>query len=142
MKAMKWNRRRNFTLIEIMIVVVIIGMIAALAVPKLMGNLEKAKVETTKSNLSALKTAVRNFKMDVGDYPQNLNELLTTNGSEKWDGPYLDMKSLPKDGWDMDFNYMTTDDNFGFDIISYGADKTSGGTGVNKDLSCWGDDQQ
>ena len=99
MKTMQRNRRQNFTLIEIMIVVVIIGMIAALAVPKLMGNLEKAKVETTKSNLATLKTAVRNFKMDTGDYPNRLEELLTTNGSEKWDGPYLDMKSLPKDGW-------------------------------------------
>ena len=83
MKTMQRNRRQNFTLIEIMIVVVIIGMIAALAVPKLMGNLEKAKVETTKSNLATLKTAVRNFKMDVGDYPTRLEELLTTNGSEK-----------------------------------------------------------
>ena len=141
MKTMQRNRRQNFTLIEIMIVVVIIGMIAALAVPKLMGNLEKAKVETTKSNLATLKTAVRNFKMDVGDYPNRLEELLTTNGSEKWDGPYLDMKSLPKDGWDMDFVYTLTDDNFGFDIQSYGADKTSGGDGVNKDLSCWGEEQ-
>ncbi|MBO7091171.1 MAG: type II secretion system major pseudopilin GspG [Victivallales bacterium] len=141
MKTMQRNRRQNFTLIEIMIVVVIIGMIAALAVPKLMGNLEKAKVETTKSNLATLKTAVRNFKMDVGDYPNRLEELLTTNGSEKWDGPYLDMKSLPKDGWDMDFVYTLTGDTFGFDIQSYGADKTSGGDGVNKDLSCWGEEQ-
>ena len=140
MKTMQRNRRRNFTLIEIMIVVVIIGMIASLAVPRLMGNLEKAKVETTKSNLSTLKTAVRSFKMDIGEYPASLEELLRTNGSEKWDGPYLEMKSLPKDGWDMDFVYTLTDDNFGFDIQSYGADKTSGGTGVNKDLSCWGDE--
>ena len=142
MKTMQLNRRQNFTLIEIMIVVVIIGMIAALAVPKLMGNLEKAKVETTKSNLATLKTAVRNFKMDVGDYPNRLEELLTTNGNEKWDGPYLDMKSLPKDGWDMDFVYTQTGDTFGFDIQSYGADKASGGDGVNKDLSCWGEEQQ
>ena len=142
MKTMQRNRRQNFTLIEIMIVVVIIGMIASLAVPRLMGNLEKAKVETTKSNLSTLKTAVRSFKMDIGEYPTRLEELLTTNGSEKWDGPYLEMKSLPKDGWDMDFVYTLTDDNFGFDIQSYGADKTSGGTGVNKDLSCWGEEQQ
>ncbi len=109
------------------------------AIPWLKGKLEKTKVTTTLSNLATLKTAVRNFKMDVGDYPDRLEELLTTNGSEKWDGPYLDMKSIPKDGWDMDFIYILTDDTFGFDIKSYGADKKSGGDGVNKDLSCWGD---
>ena len=109
------------------------------AIPWLKGKLEKTKVTTTLSNLATLKTAVRNFKMDVGDYPDCLEELLTTNGSEKWDGPYLDMKSIPKDGWDMDFVYILTDDAFGFDIKSYGADKKPGGDGVNKDFSCWGD---
>lgn len=134
------NRTRSFTLIEIMIVVVIIGIIATLAVPKLMGNLEKAKVETTKAALASLKSAVRNFKMDTGDYPTRLEELLQTNGSEKWDGPYLEVKVLPKDGWDNDFQYTLTSDNFGFDIISLGADKATGGDGVNKDLSCWGEE--
>ena len=131
-------RRHAFTLIEIMIVVVIIGMLAALVGPRIIGSLDKSKVQTTQAQLVNLKAAVQQFYMDCSEYPTSLDDLLNKTSNAKWDGPYLDAKTLPKDGWDNDFVYSCPGaDNEPFDIISYGGDKTSGGEGYNADLSCW-----
>ena len=141
MKSEKKNRVRRsnpFTLIEIMIVVVIIAMLAALVGPNILGSLDKAKVKSTKAQLVNLKSAVQQFYMDMSAYPASLQDLITNPGNDKWNGPYLDAKNLPKDGWDGDFEYTVPGaDNMPFDIISYGADKTSGGDGYNEDISCW-----
>ena len=139
----KDNRRRlrrhqAFTLIEIMIVVVIIGMLAALVGPRIIGSMDKARVNTTKAQLVNLKDAVQRFYMDCSEYPRTLDDLLAKTGNAKWDGPYLDAKSLPQDGWGNDFVYSCPGaDGEPFDIVSYGADKSSGGDGYNADLSCW-----
>ena len=140
MKRERNQRRRYtpFTLIEIMIVIVIIGMIAALVGPNIMGNLDKAKQKSTKIQLVNLKNAVYDYYKDLSSYPNTLQDLITNPGNDKWNGPYLDAKTLPKDGWDNDFEFTVPGaDNMVFDIISYGADKTSGGTGINEDISCW-----
>ena len=130
--------RRSFTLIEIMIVVVIIGMLAALVGPRIIGSLDKARVNTTKTQLVNLKSAVQSFYMDCAEYPNTLDDLMVKTSNAKWSGPYLDGKSLPKDGWDNDFVYTVPGaDSQPFDIVSYGADKTSGGEGYNADISCW-----
>ena len=138
------NRRRNralhhpFTLIEIMIVVVIIGMLAALVGPRILGSLDKARVTTTQTQLSNLKGAVQSFYMDCSEYPNTLDDLLVKTSNAKWSGPYLDAKNLPKDGWDNEFVYTVPGaDDQPFDIISYGADKAAGGEGYNADLSGW-----
>lgn len=142
MKSEKQNRRVRrtsaFTLIEIMIVVVIIGMLAALVGPRIIGNLDKARVSTTKAQLINLKDAVQRFYMDCSEYPNSLDDLLVKTGNSKWDGPYLDAKNLPQDGWGNDFIYSCPgSDGDPFDIISYGADKATGGEGYNADISCW-----
>ena len=137
MQSMKKRIRRSFTLIEIMIVVVIIGMLAALVGPNILGNLDKAKVSNTQTQLVNLKNAVQSYYFDLSEYPSRLDDLLTNPGKDKWDGPYLDAKSLPKDSWDSEFVYVCPGEDVPFDIMSYGADKTSGGTGKNADLSCW-----
>ncbi len=130
--------RRSFTLIEIMIVVVIIGMLAALVGPQIIGSLDKARVKTTQAQLMNLKDAVQSFYMDCSEYPASLDDLMTKTSNSKWEGPYLDAKNLPKDGWDNDFTYTCPgSDGQPFDIMSYGADKTQGGEGYNADLSCW-----
>ena len=130
--------RRSFTLIEIMIVVVIIGMLAALVGPQIIGSLDKSRVQTTQAQLVNLKDAVQRFYMDCSEYPASLDDLMTKTSNSKWEGPYLDAKNLPKDGWGNDFIYNCPGaDGQPFDILSYGADKTSGGEGYNTDLSCW-----
>lgn len=134
------QRRRNnpFTLIEIMIVVVIIAMLAALVGPNILGNLDKAKAKSTKAQLVNLKNSVQQYYMDMSSYPNSLQDLITNPGNEKWNGPYLEAKNIPKDGWDNDFIYTVPgQDNMPFDIDSLGADKTNGGTGLNEDISCW-----
>ncbi|MDD4539701.1 MAG: type II secretion system major pseudopilin GspG [Lentisphaeria bacterium] len=131
-------RRHSFTLIEIMIVVMIIGMLAALVGPNIVGNLDKSRVKSTKAQLVSVKNAVQQYYMDMSTYPTRLDELITNPGNEKWDGPYLEAKNIPKDGWGNEFQYSVPgQDNMPFDIISYGGDKSSGGTGNNEDISCW-----
>lgn len=131
-------RRHRFTLIEIMIVVMIIGMLAALVGPNIVGNLDKSRVKSTKAQLVSVKNAVQQYYMDMSTYPTRLDELITNPGNEKWDGPYLEAKNIPKDGWGNEFQYSVPgQDNMPFDIISYGGDKSSGGTGNNEDISCW-----
>lgn len=136
---MKKQKRRNpFTLIEIMIVVVIIAMLAALVGPNILGNLDKAKAKSTKAQLVNLKNAVQQYYMDLSSYPTSLQDLITNPGDEKWHGPYLEAKTLPKDGWDNDFIYnIPGSDNMPFDIDSLGADKQTGGVDLNADISCW-----
>ena len=130
--------RRSFTMIEIMIVVIIIGMLAALVGPRIIGSMDKARVKTTAAQLSNLKDAVQRFYMDCSEYPQSLEDLMVKSGSDKWDGPYLDAKNLPRDGWDCEFVYSCPgSDGMAFEIISYGADKTEGGEGYNADISFW-----
>ncbi|MDD3695657.1 MAG: type II secretion system major pseudopilin GspG [Lentisphaeria bacterium] len=131
------SRRRHFTLIEIMIVVVIIGMLAALVGPNIIGNLDKAKVKNTKAQLVNLKSAVQQFYFDMSAYPNRLEDLITNPGDDKWDGPYIESKTVPKDNWDNEFQYNCPGDGQPFDIISLGADKAGGGTGNNADISCW-----
>ena len=137
MKSMKKGNRHSFTLIEIMIVVVIIGMLAALVGPNVLGNMDRAKVSNTQAQLVSLKNAVQQYYFDLSEYPSRLEDLMTNPGKDKWDGPYLEAKSLPKDSWDSEFVYVCPGEDMPFDIVSYGADKTSGGTGKNADLSCW-----
>ena len=130
--------RRSFTLIEIMIVVVIIGMLAALVGPQIIGSLDKSRVQTTQAQLVNLKDAVQRFYMDCSEYPSSLEDLMVKTSNTRWEGPYLDAKNLPKDGWGNDFVYSCPGaDGQPFDILSYGADKTSGGENYNADLSCW-----
>jgi general secretion pathway protein G len=131
-------RRHSFTLIEIMIVVMIIGMLAALVGPNIVGNLDKSRVKSTKAQVVSLKNAVQQYYMDMSEYPTRLEELIINPGNDKWDGPYLEAKSIPKDGWGNEFQYSVPgQDNMPFDIISYGGDKSSGGSGNNEDISCW-----
>ena len=130
--------RHAFTLIEIMIVVVIIGLISAMVGPRIIGNLDKARAQTTKAQLVSLKDAVQRFYMDCSEYPSSLDDLLHKTGNAKWEGPYLDAKELPKDGWDGEFIYTCPGaDDMAFEIISLGADKANGGEGYNADISCW-----
>ncbi len=132
------RRRHSFTLIEIMIVVVIIAMLAALVGPNIIGSFDKAKVNSTKAQLVNLKNAVQQYYMDLSSYPNTLEDLIRNPGDDRWHGPYLEAKSIPLDGWGNEFVYTVPgEDNMAFDLNSLGADKTAGGEGYNADLSCW-----
>jgi general secretion pathway protein G len=128
---------RGFSLIEVMVVLVIIGLIVGLVGPRLVGRVGKAKQKTAKAQIELLCTAVDTFKLDMGRYPKELKELVQQIDDKKWEGPYLP-KQLPKDPWDNPYEYKSPgEDGRDYEIISYGADGTSGGEDENMDIYSW-----
>lgn len=141
----KLNNKRGFTLIEIMVVIVILALLAALVGPKLMGRTDDAKIGTTKTQIKQLETAIKLYKLDSGVYPgteQGLNALVTkpTVGvipKNYKEGGYLESKQVPKDGWGNDFIYVSPGEHGDYDLSSNGADGVKGGEGKNSDIASW-----
>ncbi|KAB0667417.1 type II secretion system protein GspG [Oryzomonas japonica] len=139
------NNKRGFTLIEIMVVIVILALLAALVGPKIMGRTDDAKIQTTKTQIRNLESALKLYKLDNGAYPsteQGLNSLVTkpTVGvipKNFKEGGYLESKNVPKDGWGNDFLYVSPGEHGDYDLYSYGADGAKGGDGKNADISSW-----
>lgn len=141
----KLNNREGFTLIEIMVVIVILAMLAALVGPKLMGRTDDAKVKTTSIQLKGLESALKFYKLDNGSYPsteQGLGALVSkpTVGvipKSYKDGGYLDSKAVPKDAWGNDYLYVSPGEHGDYDLFSYGSDGAKGGDGKNADITSW-----
>ncbi len=135
----------GFTLIEIMVVVVILGILAAVVVPKIMDNPDKARIVKAKNDVQAIKGALDLYKLDNFNYPstdQGLEALVSQPGgspeAKNWkQGGYLDR--LPKDPWGNDYQYLNPGVNAEIDIFSYGADGHPSGEGVNADIGNWMD---
>jgi len=115
------KRRKGFTLLEILIVVAIIGLIASLVVPNLIGRYERSKEEIAKAQLEMLASAIEAFRLDVGRYPNSLEELISSN-DPKWRGPYLAKKQIPKDPWGRDYVYKYPGEHAPYDLYSLGPD--------------------
>ena len=131
-------KRRGFSLIEIMIVIIILGLLAGLVLPKLMGQADKAKKKIVCIQMHSLKDSLKNFKLDNGVYPtteEGLNALLQNPDSQKYksytEGGYLDGKA-PLDPWKNPYIYINEDGKI--DLISLGADGKEGGSGEAKDI--------
>jgi general secretion pathway protein G len=134
------RNQKGFTLIELLVVMIIIGLLAALVGPRFIRQEEKAKVKATKAQIELLGTALDTFRLDVGRYPtsqEGLESLIRQPGGlERWDGPYL-KKDLPQDPWGTSYAYRSPGQHGPYDILSYGADKTPGGDGDNRDITSW-----
>ena len=129
-------RSQGFTLIEIMLVVIIIGVLAAMVVPRLVGRTEQAKMARAKSDLAAIGLSLDLYELDVGRYPESLDELVAkeppSNVSEgaKWNGPYL-KKGLPKDPWGRSYEYQRQSQHHqDYDLSSLGSDGKAGSDDV------------
>ena len=135
----------GFTLIELMVVIVILGILAGLIVPRLMGRPEEAKRLKAKIQIESLETALKLYKLDSGMYPdteQGLQALVEKpaagNVPKKWrEAGYLEKGKAPKDPWGNDFIYLSPGVHGECDIISYSADGVAGGDGKNKDINSW-----
>jgi len=131
--------KKGFTLIEIMIVIIILGLLASLVVPNIIGQSEEAKQKIVCVQMKSLKDALDSFKIQQGLYPsteEGLGALLKNPDPQKYKhyprNGYLGSKKLPKDPWGSDYIYINN--NGEIDIISLGADKKEGGDGENKDI--------
>jgi len=130
--------KRAFTLMELMIVIVILGLLAALVVPNIIGQGEEAKRKIACIQMKSLKDALDNFKIQEGSYPttqEGLQALVKNPNPQKYknypNGGFLGSK-LPKDPWGSDYIYINN--NGSIEIISLGADKKEGGEGENRDI--------
>jgi general secretion pathway protein G len=135
------NKRKNgFTLVEIMAVIIIIGLLAAIGAVNFLGQTDKARVTTTKANLKMLHNAIAQFKMDTGRYPteeEGLNVLIEAPSDVKGyqEGGYLDSTTVPKDAWGNDFVYVAyPESGKPYAIVSFGADGQEGGESYDTDL--------
>jgi len=135
------RRLRGFTLIELLVVLVILGLLAALAGPRVIGYLGGAKSDTAKLQIEELGSALDLYHLEVGQYPntqEGLQALVQApGGSDKWKGPYLKKKEVPKDPWGNDYHYESPGQHGPYDLSSLGADNREGGDGENKDLVNW-----
>ncbi len=139
------NRSSGFTLIELMVVIVILGILAGLIVPRIMGRPDEAKQLKAKMQIESIETALKLYKLDNGSYPstdQGLEALVarpdTPPVPRKWrDGGYLEKGRVPKDPWGNSFVYLSPGVNGEYDIVSYGADGVSGGEAKNSDINNW-----
>jgi general secretion pathway protein G len=133
---------RGFTLIEIMIVVIIIGLLAALVGPKLFGKLSMAKQKSAKMQIELFGTALDAFRLDTGRYPTTEEGLKALrekpSGVERWQGTYLP-KEIPLDPWGKSYVYKSPGEHGDYDLISYGLDGVEGGEGENEDVVSWKD---
>ncbi len=132
--------RRDFTLIEMVVVIVIIALLASIVTPMYFRHVKRAKQGTAKAQIQLLEQAIFDFRLDTSKLPEQsagLEALLkNVSGMEKWDGPYL-KQGMPKDPWGNPYVYKCPGEHSEFDLISYGADGQPGGTGDNADIGNW-----
>ncbi|HUV58729.1 MAG TPA: type II secretion system major pseudopilin GspG [Desulfatiglandales bacterium] len=137
--------RRGFTLIEIMVVMVILGILAGLIIPRIMGRPEEARRTKARIQIESIETALKLYRLDNGSYPtteQGLQALVEPPSAGKlasaWrEGGYLEKGRVPKDPWDNEYVYLCPGIHGDFDLVSYGADGETGGEGKDMDINNW-----
>lgn len=135
MKIQIRNSRRAFTLVEMLLVITIIGILAALVVPKMMGRSEQARQAAARADISSIKTALDAFEVDNGYYPKSIMDLIQSPQDVKnWHGPYLD--KVPQDPWGNNYTYACPGRHnaTSYDLSSSGPD---GKEGTDDDIGNW-----
>jgi len=131
---------QGFTLLEIMVVVVIIGLLAAIVVPNFVGNIDKAAVSRAKQDIRGIETALNLYRLDNFRYPttaDGLQALVTNPGEAAAPNWKAQLRKLPIDPWNHPYQYAYPGQHGEFDVFSYGADGQEGGEGINADIGNW-----
>jgi general secretion pathway protein G len=127
----------GFTLLELLVVVVIIGLLAGFVAPRYFGQVGKSEVNIARAQIDALEKALDQYRLDTGHYPNaelGLKALVERPAAEpKWNGPYL-RKAIPLDPWGNPYLYRFPGEKSDFDLLSFGKDGQPGGSGENADL--------
>ena len=131
---------RGFTLLELLVVLVVLGLLAGIVAPKYFSQLGKSEAKVARAQIEGLAKALDLYRLDVGRYPtseQGLNSLvLRPNDEPKWDGPYL-AKGVPLDPWSREYLYRSPGENGEYDLQSLGKDGQPGGEGENAEITNW-----
>lgn len=135
------KKTSGFTLIEIMVVVVIIGILAALVVPKIISRPDQARAVKAKQDVLAIQSSLDLYKLDNGFYPstdQGLQALVSKPDNDPIPNDWKQyLQSLPKDPWGHDYLYLNPGEHSDVDVYTLGADNQPGGTGTNTDIGNW-----
>jgi general secretion pathway protein G len=145
MKALRLGRSGGFTLIEIMVVITILGILAALIVPRVVGRTDDARIAAAKQDIASVMQALKLYRLDNGRYPtteQGLQALISKPSAEpvptNWkQGGYLERSSVPKDPWGHQYQYLNPGLRGEIDVFSFGADGQSGGQNTDADIGSW-----
>ena len=133
-------RERGFTLLELLVVMVIIGLLAGLVAPRYFDQIGKSNTKIARAQIESLGKALDQFRLDVGAYPtteEGLQALMTKpQDAPHWSGPYL-QKAVPPDPWDRPYQYRAPGEHSDYDLYSYGKDGQPGGAGENSDVTSW-----
>lgn len=131
---------RGFTLLELLVVMVIIGLLAGFVAPKYFSQVGKSEIRTAEAQVQSFARALGQYRLDTGHYPsteQGLAALNARPSSEpKWGGPYLE-RSVPLDPWGTAYAYKSPGEHGDFDLMSYGKDGRPGGNGEAADVTSW-----
>lgn len=137
MNLKRGKRSSGFTLLELLVVLVILGLLAGLVAPRMFANVSKSEVKVARAQIAALESALENYRLDVGRFPsseQGLGALERSPGNDpRWAGPYL-KKAVPADPWGNPYQYKQPGERGDFDLFSLGRDGKPGGTGEDADL--------
>ena len=143
--TLKLGNRRGFTLIEIMVVIVILALLAALVGPKIIGRSDDAKLTDAKLQIRNLETALKLYKLDSGFYPATEQGLAALTAKPTLgqipknyrEEGYLESKTIPKDPWGNEFIYLSPGEHGDYDLCSLGADGVKGGEAKGADICNW-----
>jgi general secretion pathway protein G len=130
----------GFTLLELLVVLVVLGLLAGIVAPKYFAQLGRSEVKVAKAQIEGLGKALDLYRLEVGHYPsteQGLQALVTAPSDEtRWTGPYL-QKKLPQDPWGRNYTYRYPGENGEYDLLSMGKDGQPGGDGENAEVTSW-----
>lgn len=140
MKNIGFNKSCGFTLLELLVVIVIIGLLAGYVAPRYFAQVGKSEIKVAQAQIDAFGKALDQYRLDVGHFPSTEQGLIALNSrpanEAKWDGPYL-KKTVPQDPWDKPYIYRLPGEHGDYDLYSYGKDGQPGGSGENADVTNW-----
>jgi general secretion pathway protein G len=135
------NKQHGFSLIELLVVLVILGLLASVVAPQVMKHVGKAKTDSAQLQIADLGAAMDLYYLELGDYPtteQGLRALIEAPSNEtNWNGPYLKKKIVPLDPWGQDFDYRSPGEHGDYDLFTLGKDQQEGGDKENRDILSW-----